>query len=246
MQLAQPTQGVHPGESGLSVLEFLMQEHSTVPGDRGIFLATSRRMHGDVCRFISDAFYESRLHAADGNDHQRLVLLTSTSERLKPTGICFLEVAHEGCAQRSQVEAELVREIFDELLMQSWVNRDGVRANVSKEDILVVSPYNMQVNLLRELLPAGARVGTVDKFQGQQAPAVVVSFATSTCDDVPRGLDFLFSRNRLNVAISRAQCLAVVIANPRLLDASCRTVEQVKLVNALCWAKSYAESESNR
>jgi len=246
MQLAQPTQGVHPGESGLSVLEFLMQEHSTVPGDRGIFLATSRRMHGDVCRFISDAFYESRLHAADGNDHQRLVLSTSTSERLKPTGICFLEVAHEGCAQRSQVEAELVREIFDELLMQSWVNRDGVRANVSKEDILVVSPYNMQVNLLRELLPAGARVGTVDKFQGQQAPAVVVSFATSTCDDAPRGLDFLFSHNRLNVAISRAQCLAVVIANPRLLDASCRTVEQVKLVNALCWAKSYAESESNR
>jgi uncharacterized protein len=246
MQLAQPTQGVHPGDSGLSVLEFLMQEHSTVPSDRGIFLATSRRMHSDVCRFISDAFYESRLHAADGNDHQRLVLSTSTSEQLKPTGICFLGVEHEGCAQRSQAEAELVREVFNKLLMQSWVNRDGVRANISKEDILVVSPYNMQVNLLRELLPVGARVGTVDKFQGQQAPAVVVSFATSTCDDAPRGLDFLFSRNRLNVAISRAQCLAVVIANPRLLDASCRTVEQVKLVNALCWAKSYAESESNR
>jgi uncharacterized protein len=104
----------------------------------------------------------------------------------------------------------------------------------------------MQVNLLRDLLPTGARVGTVDKFQGQQAPVVVISFATSTSDDAPRGLDFLFSRNRLNVAISRAQCLAIIIANPRLLDASCRTVEQVKMVNALCWAKFYAESQSNR
>jgi uncharacterized protein len=246
MQLAQPTQGVHPGDSGLSVLEFLMQEHSTVPSDRGIFLGTSRRMHSDVCRFISDAFYESRLHSSDGNDHQRLVLSTSAAKQIKPTGICFLEVEHEGCAQRSQAEAESVREIFNQLLLQSWVNRDGVRENISKEDILVVSPYNMQVNLLRDLLPTGARVGTVDKFQGQQAPVVVISFATSTSDDAPRGLDFLFSRNRLNVAISRAQCLAIIIANPRLLDASCRTVEQVKMVNALCWAKFYAESQSNR
>lgn len=243
MQLAQPTQGVHPGDSGLSVLEFLMQEHSTVPSDRGIFLGTSRRMHSDVCRFISDAFYESRLHAAGGNDLQRLVLSASTSKQLQPTGICFFEVEHEGCAQRSQAEAESVREIFSQLLLQSWVNRDGVTANISIEDILVVSPYNMQVNLLRDLLPAGARVGTVDKFQGQQAPVVIISFATSTSDDAPRGLDFLFSRNRLNVAISRAQCLAVVIANRRLLDASCRTVEQVKMVNALCWAKSYAKFE---
>jgi uncharacterized protein len=169
-------------------------------------------------------------------------LSTSTAKELKPTGVCFLEVEHDGCAQRSQAEAESVRKIFNQLLMQSWVNRDGVRADISKEDILVVSPYNMQVNLLRELLPTGARVGTVDKFQGQQAPVAIVSFATSTYDDAPRGLDFLFSRNRLNVAISRAQCLAVIIANPRLLDASCRTVEQVKMVNALCWAKSYAES----
>jgi uncharacterized protein len=131
------------------------------------------------------------------------------------------------------------------LLTQSWVNRDGIEAAISEQDILVVSPYNMQVNLLREVLPNGARVGTVDKFQGQQAPVVIVSFATSTCDDAPRGLDFLFSRNRLNVAISRAQCLAIITANPKLLDASCRTVEQVRMVNALCWAKHFSDSEKN-
>jgi uncharacterized protein len=242
MQLAQPSQGVHPGDSGQSVLEFLMQEHSTVPNDRGVFLGTSRRMHSDVCGFISSAFYESRLRAQVGNDLQHLVLSTSADIQLKPTGICFCEVKHEDCAQRSEAEASKVREIFSELLKQSWVNRDGIEAAFSEQDILVVSPYNMQVNLLREVLPLGARVGTVDKFQGQQAPAVIVSFATSTYDDAPRGLDFLFSRNRLNVAISRAQCLAIIVASPRLLDASCRTVEQVKMVNALCWAKSYAES----
>ena len=240
MQLAQPSQGVHPGESGQSVLEFLMQEHSTVPDDRGVFLGTSRRMHSDVCRFISEAFYESRLRAETDNDRQHLVLSASASKQLKPTGICFFEVEHEGCSQRSEVEANEIKAIFTNLLGQSWVNRDGVMAVLSEQDILVVSPYNMQVNLLREILPAGVRVGTVDKFQGQQAPVVIVSFATSTHEDAPRGLDFLFSRNRLNVAISRAQCLAVIVANPRLLDASCRTVEQVKMVNALCWAKSYA------
>jgi uncharacterized protein len=245
MQLAQPTQGVHPGDSGQSVLEFLMQEHSTVPDDRGIFLGTSRRMHSDVCGFISDAFYESRLRAETGNDRQHLVLSKSADKQLKPTGICFLEVEHEGCAQRSEAEADKVKDIFNNLLTQSWVNRDGIEAAISEQDILVVSPYNMQVNLLREVLPNGARVGTVDKFQGQQAPVVIVSFATSTCDDAPRGLDFLFSRNRLNVAISRAQCLAIITANPKLLDASCRTVEQVRMVNALCWAKHFSDSEKN-
>jgi uncharacterized protein len=243
MQLAQPTQGVHPGDSGQSALEFLMQEHSTVPDDRGIFLGTSRRMHSDICGFISDAFYESRLRAEIGNDRQHLVLSKSADKQLKQTGICYFEVEHEGCAQRSEAEADKVKNIFNNLLTQSWVNRDGIEAAISEQDILVVSPYNMQVNLLREILPAGARVGTVDKFQGQQAPVVIVSFATSTCDDAPRGLDFLFSRNRLNVAISRAQCLAIITANPKLLDASCRTVEQVRMVNALCWAKHLSDSK---
>ncbi len=102
------------------------------------------------------------------------------------------------------------------------------------DDILVVAPYNAQVRCLRERLPDGARVGTVDKFQGQEAPVVFFSMTSSSGEDVPRGMDFLFSRNRLNVAVSRAQALAVVVCSPRLLWARCNTVEQMRLVNALC------------
>jgi uncharacterized protein len=107
-------------------------------------------------------------------------------------------------------------------------------------DILVVSPYNMQVNLLQSVLPASSRVGTVDKFQGQEAAVVLISMATSSGDDLPRQIEFLYSRNRLNVAISRARCLAVIFASPRLLEIPCSTVEQMKLVNTLCWVKSYS------
>ena len=99
---------------------------------------------------------------------------------------------------------------------------------------MVVAPYNAQVRLLRERLPAGVEVGTVDKFQGREAPVVFYSMATSSGEDVPRGLDFLFSRNRLNVAISRAQCLAYLVCSPRLLEVDCRTIEQMRLANALC------------
>jgi hypothetical protein len=111
---------------------------------------------------------------------------------------------------------------------------------VGRKAGLRVSPYNMQVNLLRETLPEGARVGTVDKFQGQEAAVVLISMATSSAEELPRDIEFLFSRNRLNVAISRARCLAVIVANPRLLEVPCRTLDQVKLVNVLCWARAYA------
>jgi uncharacterized protein len=102
---------------------------------------------------------------------------------------------------------------------------------------MVVTPYNAQVRMIQsELQKRGlvVRVGTVDKFQGQEAPVIFFSMATSSGEDIPRSLEFLFSRNRLNVAISRAQCLAILVASPKLLDVDCRTVEQMKLVNALC------------
>ena len=104
------------------------------------------------------------------------------------------------------------------------------------ENILVVAPYNVQVNYLKSILPDGARVGTVDKFQGQEAEVVLISMTTSSAEDLPRNIEFLYSKNRLNVAISRARCLAVVVANPRLLEIPCQTVEQMQLVNTLCRA----------
>src|SRR5207237_1926250 len=104
---------------------------------------------------------------------------------------------------------------------------------LAESDVLVVAPYNMQVRCLRAELPAGVAVGTVDKFQGQQAPVVFFSMTSSSGEDIPRGLEFLFSPNRFNVAISRAQCLAYVVASARLLETRCSTTEQMRLVNVV-------------
>lgn len=235
MQLSQPTAGVHPGGSGASALEYLLGDMAIVPPDRGEFLGITRRMHPNVCRFVSDAFYEGKLHPEKNNEKQCIAGV--------PSGLRFVEVEHHGCSQDSDEEAARIREFYDDLLTRRWTNREGDEAPMTPDDILVVSPYNMQVNLLRERLPRGARVGTVDKFQGQQAPAVLVSMAASSGEDIARGIGFLFSRNRLNVAISRARCLTVIFASPRLLEVSCGTTEQMRLVNTLCWARVYAESE---
>jgi uncharacterized protein len=126
-------------------------------------------------------------------------------------------------------------------LGQRWTDREGRVHPIGVADILVVSPYNMQVNLLRSRLPEGAHIRTVDRFQGQQAAVVLISMATSSGDDLSRQIEFLYSRNRLNVAISRARCLAVIVASPGLLETSCSTIGQLRLVNALCWAKNFAD-----
>jgi len=236
-------QGTHPGESGQSALEFILGDAATVPPDRGIFLPVTRRMHPDVCRFISAAVYEGRLQAEAQNTKQTVVLSAGADAALRPSGICWVPVAHADCSQKSEEEAARIGELYENLLGQQWTNRNGVTRAIGPEDILVVSPYNMQVNLLKLTLPAGARVGTVDKFQGQEAAVVLVSMTTSTAEDVSRGLEFLYSRNRLNVAISRARCLAVVVASPALLEADCKSIEQMKLVNTLCFVKAYAESQ---
>jgi superfamily I DNA and/or RNA helicase len=242
MQLAQPAQGVHPGDSGKSVLDFLLGETATVSPERGVFLPRSRRMHPDVCRFISDAVYDGRLNAAKGNEVQRLIVQAITDPALKPSGISWVPVSHEGCGQKSSAEAARIADLYQALLNQRWINRQGIEARLGAADILVVSPYNMQVNHLKSVLPEGARVGTVDKFQGQEAAVVLVSMTTSSAEDVSRGMDFLYSRNRLNVAISRAKCLAIVVASPALLEAGCSTLEQLRLVNTLCFVKAYSGS----
>jgi AAA domain len=160
---------------------------------------------------------------------------------LATAGLRFISIEHEGYSQKSEPEAERVRQLYQSLLVQHWTDREGVVHRIGLEDILVVSPYNMQVNLLRTVLLEGARVGTVDRFQGQEAAVVLISMATSSGDDLSRQIEFLYSRNRLNVAISRARCLAVIVASPRLLETSCSTIEQLRLVNILCWAKNLSD-----
>ncbi|MGI8402712.1 MAG: TM0106 family RecB-like putative nuclease [Gemmatimonadaceae bacterium] len=244
MQLSQPMQGAHPGGSGMSALDHLLGEQATVPPEAGIFLAKTWRLHPDICRFISSAVYDGRLEPADGNENQVLVLTPGLDPAMiAPSGIRFVDVAHSGCAQRSDEEATAIQATYQSLLAQKWKDSKGVVRDMRVDDILVLAPFNMQVNLLKTVLPRGARVGTVDKIQGQAAAVVLISMTTSSGDDSPRNIDFLYSRNRLNVAISRARTLAVVFANPQLLAVSCKTIEQMKLVNTLCWVKNYAADQ---
>ena len=165
MQLSQPIQGVHPGDSGLSALDFLLEGQATIPPDRGIFLATTWRMHPDVCSFISDAVYEGRLHPEPMNAEQRLILAPNAHPALRSTGMVYVPATHDACSQRSEEEAAIVLALYQSLLGQRYRDRDGMEHPMSPRNILVVAPYNMQVNLLRRTLPEGARVGTVDKFQ---------------------------------------------------------------------------------
>ncbi len=246
MQLSQPIKGTHPGGSGRSALEHLLEDHATVPADQGVFLPITRRMHPDLCRFISDAVYEGRLEAERTTSVQRIEVDAALDpDALAPSGLRFVDVPHSGRTQRAPEEAERLAKTYRALLGAHWVDRHGVRHRIGTNDILVVSPYNMQVELLKRSLPDGARVGTVDKFQGQEAPVVLVSMATSSGDDLPRNIEFLYSRNRMNVAISRARCLAVVYANPRLLEIPCRTIAQMELVDGLCWAREFAVDQAS-
>lgn len=244
MQLGQPTQGVHPGRSGESTLEYLLNGAATIAPERGIFLSKTFRMHPDVCSFISDAVYEGRLEADESAYGQRLVLKPDAHLALAPTGLQYVPVEHDGCAQASPQEVATIVELVDSLLEQQYVGKDRRECAMTLNDILVVAPYNVQVNELRQALPEGARVGTVDKFQGQEAQVVIMSMTTSNGDYVPRDLEFLFSKNRLNVAISRAKSLAILVACPDLMSIRCKTPEQMALVNTLCWAVEYAAGAS--
>ena len=215
LQLDQVLQGTHPSGSDASVLKHLLGEHPTVPADRGLFLERTFRLHPDVCGYISEEFYEGRLEPAE-----------AARGRTTPlgTGLRYLPVSHEGRRQESGEEVAVVRAEVEQL----------VAAGVPAGEIMVVAAYNAQVNALRAALPEAVRVGTVDKFQGQEATVVLYSLASSSGEDVPRGLEFLLSRNRLNVAISRARCLAYLVCSPRLLEVNARSIPQMRLANALC------------
>lgn len=235
MQLAQPIQGTHPGESGLSALDYLLQGEATVAPDRGILLDTSWRMHPNICGFISEAVYDGRLQAHSDCARQTLHLPEAHDPALAPQGIRFVAMDHTGRNQQSKEEVARVVDLCGQLFGTPFTDRQGQTGKLGWENILIVAPYNMQVIALTEALPAAARVGTVDKFQGQEAEVVIVSLATSSPEDLPRHVDFFYSKNRLNVAISRARTLAVVLANPKLLELDAKSVEHLRLVNTLAW-----------
>jgi uncharacterized protein len=154
---------------------------------------------------------------------------------MRGTGVRLLHVEHVGSESESPEEARLVAELVRALVESgsTWIDKDGGEHRLRYEDVLVVAPYNAQVGAIQRELPQ-ARVGTVDKFQGQEAPVSIYSMTSSSPEDAPRGMGFLYSRNRLNVATSRARCIAVVVAEPALLRVRARTPEQMRLANALC------------
>lgn len=228
-QLPQVVQGAHPGAAGLSCLDWLLGEHATVPPDRGVLLPETRRMHPDLCRFVSGRFYEGRLASHSDCARQRM-----GAAGWPATGAHLVPVPHAGNAQVAGEEVAAIRAAIATLTAGTWTDTAGETRSLRAEDVIVVAPYNAQVNALRAALPERVRVGTVDKFQGQEAPVCLVSMTASSIADVPRGMGFLFSPERINVALSRARALALVFASPRLLDAPCATLDEVRLVDTLC------------
>lgn len=246
MQLEQPVQGSHPGDAGLSGLQYALMDktssrpdapvfHAVVPPDYGLFLVESRRMHPTVCRFISESVYEGRLRSHPDCARQKIVVPPGHEGLItKEAGIVFSEVVHDGNIQQSDEEVERVKNIYDELIGRSYTDKEGKTAPLALKDFLFIAPYNAQVRALQAALPANARVGSVDKFQGQQAPVCVLSLCSSYGEYGSRGLAFILDRNRINVAVSRAQCLAVVVADPRIATAAAGSIDEMALVNLFC------------
>jgi len=228
-QLPQVIQGAHPEPVNLSCLDWLSKGSATLAPERGIFLPVTRRMHPDLCRYISEQVYEGRLTSHPDTGRQAAI-----TPSFPPTGAFWVPVPHEGNAQIATEEVTAIVAAVADLLQGTWTNGRGETRPIMPSDIIVVAPYNAQVNALCAALPETVRVGTVDKFQGQEAPICLVSMTASSAEETQRGLEFLLSLNRINVAVSRAKALSLIFGSPRLREAKCETVEQMKLVNTLC------------
>jgi len=255
MQLGQPSQGTHPADSGLSVLDYLLHEKPTIPDDMGVFLGTTYRMHSQVNRFVSDHIYEGKLASHPSND-RRIIEVPAHYRKAHPTGplnreagIIFMPVEHEGNSQASDEEVELIKTLAHQLLGRRFHTGDKHKPTrtIGWNDMLFVAPYNHQVNKLRQALGDQAKAGSVDKFQGQEAPVVFLSMCASDPAESPRGLDFLFDKHRINVAVSRAQSLAIVVANPSIGRVQSSRIHQLQLVNLFnALASHQAPSQAGR
>jgi uncharacterized protein len=238
LQLSQVAKAEHPGGSGASVLQHVLGEHLTIPNTQGVFIAETWRLHPEVCRFISQQIYEGRLASNESCVQQGTEF---------GTGLRWLEAHHERRSTESPEEAELVASQIGVMVGTTWVNQRGEVCRLGARDFMVVAPYNDQVNLLRarfeaDPLLARVQVGTVDKFQRREAPVVFFTMTTSSANDMPRGPEFLFSRNRLNVAVSRARCLAYLVCTEALLNSRAADLEDMRLISTLSAFVEYAEA----
>ena len=237
-QLDQPTQGSHPDGTDVSALDHILAGEKTLPPEKGLFLQETWRLHPDISAYTSELFYEGKLGSRAGLDQQ----VVHAKGPVSGSGLRYLPVEHHGNQNCSPEEAEVLGALVNGILEggATWIDRDGRESPVTLNDIVIITPYNAQVFEIQRRLP-GARVGTVDKFQGQEAPIAIYSTATSSHADGPRGMEFLYSLNRLNVATSRAKCLSILVGSPQLFEAECRTPRQMQLANAFCRYLEMAE-----
>jgi predicted RecB family nuclease len=236
-QLERPLKGSHPDGAEKSALEHLLGEHKTILPDVGLLLPETWRLHPNICKFTSELFYEGRLRSRDALKGY----VIEGHEWVKGAGLWYVPVQHEGNRNSSAEEVDTIAGIISSLLQAKVRFYRGTESrNLQPDDILIVAPYNAQVSDLLGRLP-GTRVGTVDKFQGQEAPVVIYSLTTSSPDDAPRGMEFLYSLNRLNVATSRAMSAVILVGSPKLFEPECRSPRQMQLANALCAYLEMAE-----
>lgn len=235
-QLEQPQKGAHPEGSDVAALTYLLNGRATIEDGKGLFLGVTRRLHPNICSFTSELFYENKLHSYPGLEKQ----IISGTGKFDGAGLFFVPVDHRGNQNKSLEEIEAIEQIIDVLLKGSYLDKP-----ITREDILIVAPYNAQVSALVEKLP-GFNIGTVDKFQGQEAPVVIYSMTSSSHEDAPRGMSFLFSPNRLNVATSRAKSVSILVASPRLLEPDCKTIDQMRWANGLCRYVELTSSPARR
>ncbi len=230
-QLERPTKGSHPDGAEKSALEHLLDGQKTIPPEMGFLLPETWRLHPKVCRYTSEFFYDDKLRSHAVSRSRVL----EGHEWLDGAGLWFVHVEHEGSRNSSAEEVEVVTRIVERLLKPNvkWSYSAGHSRRLKEDDILIVAPYNAQVADLKTRLPK-MRIGTVDKFQGQEAPVVIYSLTTSSPEDAPRGMEFLYSLNRLNVATSRAMTTVILVGSPKLFEPECRTPRQMQLANKFC------------
>jgi len=233
-QLEQPMQGTHPDDVAVSVLEHVLDGSQTIAPDRGLFLDETHRLHPSICTFTSEQFYERRLRPGADVGKQKI-----HTKAFDVPGLYWLPVEHDGNQIRCAEEAAAVAELVEQCLAAGtgWTRSDGEHRALNPTDVLIVAPYNAHVEEIRNALDARAlgqvRVGTVDKFQGQQAAIAIYSMATSLPEDAPHGLSFLYDRHRLNVATSRARCASILVCSPALLRPDCRTPRHLHLASTI-------------
>lgn len=230
-QLDQPMQGSHPEGTDVSALDHILGDDRTIATDKGLFLEETWRLHPAICAYTSELFYDGKLRSKQGLEQQ----LVKGGGPISGSGLYFLPVAHSGNQNCSPEEAQAIGDLVRAVLAgnATWVDREGREKPITLDDIVIITPYNAQVFEIQQCLP-GARVGTVDKFQGQEAPIAIYSTATSSHADAPRGMEFLYSLNRLNVATSRAKCVSILVGSPQIFEAECRTPRHIQLANAFC------------